>query len=89
MDHVAVHMLVKALETAMLLCVPMVASVAVTGIIVGVAQTVVQIQDQNVAFLPKLIVVALLSAIAGAPALALLIALFRGIAAGASHLLGH
>jgi flagellar biosynthesis protein FliQ len=49
----------------------------------------VQIQDQNVGFLPKLIVVALLSAAAGAQGLALLIELFRGIAASAPRLLGH
>jgi flagellar biosynthesis protein FliQ len=89
MDHTAVHMLAKALETAMLLCLPMVAAVAVTGIVMGMVQTIVQIQDQNVAFLPKLVVVALLSAIGGAQALALLIELFHGIAAGALRLLGH
>lgn len=82
-------MFAKALETAMLLCVPMVAAVAVTGVVVGMAQTIVQIQDQNVAFLPKIVVVAFLTAVAGAPALALLIELFHGIAAGAPRLLGH
>jgi flagellar biosynthesis protein FliQ len=89
MDHAALHMLVKALETAMLLCLPAVACVAVTGVVVGVAQTIVQIQDQNVSFLPKLVAVALLLAIAGAPALALLVELFRWIAVGAPRLLDH
>jgi flagellar biosynthetic protein FliQ len=89
MDHAAMHMLAKALETAMLLCLPMVASVALTGIVTGMVQTIVQIQDQNVSFLPKLVVVAFMSAIAGAQGLALLIELFRGIAASAPRLLGH
>jgi flagellar biosynthesis protein FliQ len=89
MDHAALHMLTKALETAMLLCLPIVASVAITGVAVGMAQTIVQVQDQNVAFLPKLVVVALLTAIAGAPALAMLVALFRGSATAAVHLMGH
>lgn len=83
------HLLTKALETALLLCIPLVAAIAATGVVVGMAQTVVQIQDQNVAFLPKLIVVALFSALAGAPALALLIELFREMAAGTMQLLGH
>jgi len=89
MEPAAVHMLSQALETALVLCLPIVAAVAATGVVVGVAQTIVQVQDQNVAFLPKLIVVALVLAIAGAAGLALLIRLFNAVVASALKLVGH
>jgi flagellar biosynthetic protein FliQ len=89
MEHAAVHMLSRALETALMLCVPIVAAVAATGVVVGVAQTIVQVQDQNVAFLPKLIVVALVLTVGGAAGLALLIDLFNAVAASALKLIGH
>jgi len=82
-EHAAVHLLSRALETALMLCIPMVAAVASTGVIIGVAQTVVQVQDQNVAFLPKLLVVALIVTVAGTAGLALLIELFDAAVASA------
>ncbi len=77
-----------AMHVALLLALPIVAAVAVTGIVVGVIQTIFQVQDQNVSFLPKLVVVAALVAIAGVPALALLEALFATAAKESLHLLG-
>ena len=88
MEHTVIHLTARALETALLLAVPVVAAVAAIGIATGVLQTVVQVQDQNVSFLPKLLVVAFLAAVAGAPALALLVALFKVAAIGAVRLLG-
>ena len=82
-------MLSRALETALMLCIPMVGAIAATGVLVGVAQTIVQVQDQNVAFLPKLLVVALVLAVAGATGLAMLVELFDVVVAGVPKLLGH
>ena len=89
MELAAVHMLSRALETALVLCIPVVAAVASTGLVVGVAQTIIQVQDQNVAFLPKLIVVALILAVGGAAGLALLVELFDAAVSSALKFLGH
>jgi len=78
-----------ALQTALVLSLPLIAAVALIGVITGIAQTVVQIQDQNISFLPKLIGVAFIVAIAGTPALALLVLLFRSAAASAIRAIGH
>lgn len=79
----------RTLQTTLLLSVPLVGAVAVTGMIVGALQTIVQVQDQNVAFLPKLLVVALLVAIGGVPALVILVHLFDAVGAAIPRLLGH
>lgn len=69
---VVLMLFVKALLTALLLTLPAVALVAVVGVVVGLLQTVFQVQDSNVSFFPKLVAVACLAASAGLPALALL-----------------
>jgi len=58
-----------------MLALPVVGSVAAVGILMGVAQTLFQIQDQNVAFAPKLATVAGLAAAAGPAAFGLLVSL--------------
>ncbi|HME82712.1 MAG TPA: flagellar biosynthetic protein FliQ [Candidatus Eremiobacteraceae bacterium] len=88
MEHAAAELMARALETALLISVPLVAAVAMTGVVTGAIQTIVQVQDQNVAFLPKLLIVALLITVAGAPALMLLVRLFSSVAAGIPRLLG-
>jgi flagellar biosynthesis protein FliQ len=88
MEHAAIHLMARALETTLMLAVPLVAAVAVTGLAVGVMQTIVQVQDQNVAFLPKLLVVAVLVATAGLPGLLLLARLLALAAAAVPRLLG-
>ncbi len=87
-EHTAAQLMAHALETALLISVPLVGAIAVTGVFTGAIQTIVQVQDQNIAFLPKLLVVALLVTIAGAPALMLLVRLFSLVAAGIPRLLG-
>jgi flagellar biosynthetic protein FliQ len=89
MEQAAVHLMASTLQTTLLLSVPLVGAVAITGIVVGALQTVVQVQDQNVAFLPKLLVVAVLVAIAGVPALVILVHLFLSVGAAIPRLLGH
>ncbi len=71
MESAAFALFAAALEAAVVIALPLVLVVAATGVIVGVVQTIVQVQDQNVAFAPKLAIVALLVAIAGPDALAL------------------
>lgn len=67
METIVLSLFVTALKTAAILTLPIVVVVAAIGIAVGVVQTLVQVQDQNIAFAPKLIAVAILAA-AGAPA---------------------
>lgn len=82
-------LLTRALETAALLTLPLVALVAVIGVVVGLVQTIVQIQDQNVSFLPKLAAVVFIAAVAAGPALALLRNLFAAAAASLPRLAAH
>jgi type III secretory pathway component EscS len=88
MLHAATHLMVTAMHVVLLLALPIVAAVAATGVVVGMIQTIFQVQDQNVSFLPKLLVVATLVTIAGVPALALLEALFATAVMESLHLLG-
>lgn len=67
MENVAIGLFAVALRDAALLSLPIVGIVAAIGIVVGVIQTIVQVQDQNVAFAPKIAVVAAAIA-AGGPA---------------------
>jgi len=67
MDSLALSLFVAALQTAAEIALPLVCGVAAIGVAVGIVQTIFQIQDQNVAFAPKLAAVAL-AAVAGGPA---------------------
>ena len=64
--------MIQALRTAALIALPLVIVVALVGVIIGILQTLVQVQDQNVAFAPKLGTIALLVSFAGPAAFALL-----------------
>ena len=55
----------QALKVTALLAAPMLLSVLVVGLIVGMFQTVTSIQEMTLSFIPKLIVLALVLAIAG------------------------
>ena len=76
----AQSLFVTAMQTAALIAMPAVALVACVGIAVGVVQTVVQIQDQNVSFFPKLAAIAAAAAVLGPVALAALVDLFEIVA---------
>jgi flagellar biosynthesis protein FliQ len=76
MPAAAQSLFVDAMQTAALIAMPAVALIACIGIAVGIAQTVVQIQDQNVSFFPKLAAVAWVAAALGPFALAMLVQLF-------------
>jgi len=72
MESIAAELMTQALETAALIALPAVIAVALVGVVVGILQTVVQLQDQNVSFAPKLVAVALLASLAGPAAFAML-----------------
>lgn len=72
MESVAVSLMKEALQTAALIALPAVIAVALVGVVIGILQTLVQVQDQNVAFAPKLAAVALLASFAGPVAFAML-----------------
>jgi flagellar biosynthetic protein FliQ len=55
----------QALKVTTLLAAPMLLSVLVVGLIVGMFQTVTSIQEMTLSFIPKLIVLALVLAVAG------------------------
>ena len=61
-----------AFRTALFLCAPIIVVVCFIGIAMGVLQTIVQVQDQNVAFAPKLLVLAVVVAVGAPTALAVL-----------------
>ncbi len=88
MEETVVRLFVAALHVALVLAVPLVATVALIGIAVGVLQTVVQVQDQNVSFLPKLVAVAALLTIAGAAGLGLLVRLMTDAIAALPRMVG-
>jgi flagellar biosynthesis protein FliQ len=66
-----------AMQTALTLSIPVVAAIACIGVIVSFAQTVVGIQDQNISFGPKIAAGALILAIGGPAAMAVLAQLLR------------
>jgi len=86
MERLVLALFVEALRTAAVLALPIVTVVALIGVLVGVAQTLVQVQDQNVAFAPKLAAVAALAAAAGPAAFAMLEALLVQAVATAARI---
>jgi flagellar biosynthetic protein FliQ len=78
MESIAVSLMTQALRTAALIAMPAVIVVALVGVVIGILQTLVQVQDQNVAFAPKLGTIALLVSFAGPAAFALLETLLVG-----------
>ncbi|HEY7981282.1 MAG TPA: flagellar biosynthetic protein FliQ [Candidatus Eremiobacteraceae bacterium] len=80
MPAVVQSLFVNAMQVAALIAMPAVALVACVGIAVGIVQTVVQIQDQNVSFFPKLVAIAAAAAVLGPAALAVLVDLFDVVA---------
>lgn len=55
----------QALYTTSILAAPMLVSVLAVGLLVGMFQAVTQINEMTLSFIPKLIVLALVLAIAG------------------------
>ena len=77
MSAAAQSLFVAAMQTAALIAMPAVALVATIGVAVGIVQTIVQVQDQNISFFPKLTAIAWAAVVFGPAALALLVDLFE------------
>jgi flagellar biosynthetic protein FliQ len=72
MEGLALSIFHEALRTAVMLMLPVIGAVAAVGIVLGIIQTIVQVQDQNVSFAPKIAIVAMLALLAGPAGLAAL-----------------
>ena len=81
MPDAAVSLYAQALAASLLLSLPVVAAVGLVGVVIGLLQTVIQIQDQNVSFGPKILVVAAMATGGGAMALTILVSLFQAAVA--------
>ena len=55
----------QAFRVTLLLSLPVILMVGGIGIAMGLLQTILQIQDQNVSFAPKILALSLLIAVAG------------------------
>jgi len=80
MSAASQSLFIAAMQTAALIAMPAVALVACIGIAVGIVQTIVQVQDQNISFFPKLTAVAWAAAVFGPAALGMLVDLFDAAA---------
>jgi len=56
--HDAVHLTQQAMLTALLLSAPVLLAGMAVGLLIGLAQALTQVQDQTVAFVPKVIAMA-------------------------------
>lgn len=64
-DDVLVELLRKMLWISLLLSAPALAAAMVVGLVVGLLQAVTSIQEQTLAFVPKLIAIMLVLALLG------------------------
>ena len=62
----------QSLRTALVLSMPLILGVGLVGVLMGLLQTIVQVQDQNVSFAPKFLAIVVLLAIGGPIGLAIL-----------------
>ena len=78
----------RALEVTTLLSAPMLISVLVVGLLVGMFQAATQINEMTLSFIPKLAVLALVLAVAGAWMLNLILDFMRSIFLSIPSLIG-
>ncbi len=88
MSGVLLELWMRALLTTVLLALPLVGLTAAAGVAVGLLQTVLGIQDQNLSFGPKIAAMAGALAVGGAAALALIEALLVAAAAALPRVAG-
>jgi flagellar biosynthesis protein FliQ len=79
LTNTLLELYIAALETAALLVLPVVTVVALVGIVVGLAQSITGVADQNLSFGPKVASVMLMAALGGPSALLLLETLLRHV----------
>ncbi len=62
-SSLSVDMVRQALLTSLLLCAPVLIAGAVTGLLTGLLQTITQVHDQTLSFVPKMAVVLIVLAL--------------------------
>jgi flagellar biosynthesis protein FliQ len=77
MNNTLVDLYRMALETAAIVTLPAIGLVAIVGVVVGLAQALTGISDQNLSFGPKIAGIAFTAWLGGPPALALVETLLR------------
>jgi flagellar biosynthetic protein FliQ len=88
MSGIFVDLFMRALLTTALLALPLVGLTAAAGVAVGLLQTILGIQDQNLSFGPKIAALAGALALGGMTALGLIEALLVAAAAALPRVAG-
>ena len=79
MADAAFALYVLAMTVTLELAMPVILAVAVTGVAASLIQTAFGIQDQNIAFAPKIAVLAFLLVAFGAQALSMVLHMFSAV----------
>ena len=69
----------KALWMAFVLCGPILISLLIVGLIIGIIQAATSVNESSVAFIPKLVVIAVVMLIAGPVSLAIFVDYLRDV----------
>ena len=69
----------KALWMAFVLCGPILISLLIVGLIIGIIQAATSVNESSVAFIPKLVVIAVVMLIAGPGSLAIFVDYLREV----------
>jgi flagellar biosynthesis protein FliQ len=77
LSNTLIDLYTLTLETAAILTLPAIGLVAIVGVVVGFAQAITGISDQNLSFGPKIAGIALAAWLGGPTALALVETLLR------------
>ena len=85
-NAVLLGLYLTALKVALILVLPAIALIAAVGILIGLTQTLVGIQDQNLSFGPKIGAVAMQAAGCGFQALSIVVSLLDTAVAELPHL---
>ncbi len=65
MDAELMRLIADTLTTAARVSAPILISALVVGVVIGLLQTVLQVQEATLTFVPKLVVIALILAVGG------------------------
>jgi len=69
----------RALWMAFVLCGPILISLLIVGLIIGIIQAATSVNESSVAFIPKLVVIAVVMLIAGPVSLAIFVDYLRDV----------
>ena len=69
----------RALSMAFVLCGPILISLLIVGLVIGIIQAATSVNESSVAFIPKLVVIAVVMLIAGPVSLAIFVDYLREV----------